>query len=165
MAPFASVFRDLFASVVLVPKNWCKRSQLIRLLMSRKTRIYSGSIWKSFEINWIWFLVFQFDFHQVLSIFWLKGGVRVAIATSQLRKICIVENKHLGVIKVGYILLHGIYWPCLFSFPSLTLPLCPIHVVTFTLISILPTDYFQKRRGQVLLFSFEYDLLPKLISK
>ena len=39
MALFASVFRDLFAYVVLVPKNWCKRSQLIRLLMSRKTRL------------------------------------------------------------------------------------------------------------------------------
>jgi hypothetical protein len=25
---------------------------------------------------------------------------------------------------------------------------CPIHVVTFTLISILATDYIQKRRGQ-----------------
>ena len=32
------------------------------------------------------------------------------------------------------------------------------------LISILVTDYIQKRRGQALLFSFEYDLLPKLIS-
>ena len=29
---------------------------------------------------------------------------------------------------------------------------CPIHVVTFTLISILATDYIQKRRGQALLF-------------
>ena len=27
-------------------------------------------------------------------------------------------------------------------------PLCPIHVVTFTLISILVSDYIQKRRGQ-----------------
>ena len=26
--------------------------------------------------------------------------------------------------------------------------ICPIHVVTFTLISILVTDYIQKRRGQ-----------------
>ena len=33
--------------------------------------------------------------------------------------------------------------------------LCPIHVVTFTLISKLATDYIQKRRGQALLFSFE----------
>ena len=31
--------RDLFASVVLDPKNWCKRSLLVRLLMSRKTRL------------------------------------------------------------------------------------------------------------------------------
>ena len=44
-------------------------------------------------------------------------------------------------------------------------PLCPIHVVTFTLISILATDYIQKRRGQALLFSFEYNLSPNLISK
>ena len=42
---------------------------------------------------------------------------------------------------------------------------CPIHVVTFTLISILATDYIQKRRGQALLSSFEYNLLPNLISK
>ena len=42
---------------------------------------------------------------------------------------------------------------------------CPIHVVTFTLISILVTDYIQKRRGQALLFSFEYNLSPNLISK
>ena len=40
--------------------------------------------------------------------------------------------------------------------------LCLIHVVTFTLISILVTDYIQKRRGQALLFSFEYNLLPNL---
>ena len=31
-------------------------------------------------------------------------------------------------------------------------------------ISILVTDYIQKRRGQALLFSFEYNLLPNLIS-
>ena len=43
--------------------------------------------------------------------------------------------------------------------------ICPIHVVTFTLISILATDYIQKRRGQALLFSFEYNLSPNLISK
>jgi hypothetical protein len=42
---------------------------------------------------------------------------------------------------------------------------CPIHVVTFTLMSILITDYIQKRRGQALRFSFEYNLLPNLISK
>ena len=40
----------------------------------------------------------------------------------------------------------------------------PIHVVTFTLISILGTDYIQKRRGQALLFSFEYNLSPNLLS-
>ena len=40
-----------------------------------------------------------------------------------------------------------------------------MYVVTFTLISILVTDYIQKRRGQALLFSFEYNLLLKLISK
>ena len=42
---------------------------------------------------------------------------------------------------------------------------CPIHVVTFTLISNLVTDYIQKRRREPSLFSFEYNLLPKLISK
>ena len=42
---------------------------------------------------------------------------------------------------------------------------CPIHVVTFTLISNLATDYIQKRRGEPGLFSFEYNLSPKLISK
>ena len=39
--------------------------------------------------------------------------------------------------------------------------LCPIHVVTFTWILLLATYYIQKRRGQTLLFSFEYNLLPK----
>ena len=32
------------------------------------------------------------------------------------------------------------------------------------LISILVTDFIQKRRGQALLFSFEYNLLPNLIT-
>ena len=32
------------------------------------------------------------------------------------------------------------------------------------LISILVTDYIQKRRGQALLFSFKYNMLPNLIS-
>ena len=36
--------------------------------------------------------------------------------------------------------------------------LCPIHVLTFTLISILATDYIQKIRGQAPLFCFEYKL-------
>ena len=52
-----------------------------------------------------------------------------------------------------------------FSGEILFLSLCPIHVVTFTLISNLVTDYIQKRTGQVLLFSFEYNLSPNLISK
>ena len=38
-----------------------------------------------------------------------------------------------------------------------------LHVVSFTLISILGTDYIQKRRGQALLFSFEYNLSPNLL--
>ena len=42
--------------------------------------------------------------------------------------------------------------------------ICPIHVVTFTLISNLATDYIQKRTGQALLFSFEYNLSPNVIS-
>ena len=41
----------------------------------------------------------------------------------------------------------------------------PIHVVTFTLISNLATDYIQKRGGEPGLFSFEYNLSPNLISK
>jgi hypothetical protein len=41
---------------------------------------------------------------------------------------------------------------------------CPIHVVTFMLISNLATDYIQKRRGELGLFSFEYNLSQKLIS-
>ena len=43
--------------------------------------------------------------------------------------------------------------------------LCPIHVVTITLISNLATDYIQKRRGEPGLFSFEHNLSPNLISK
>ena len=41
---------------------------------------------------------------------------------------------------------------------------CMVHVVHKNLISILVTDYIQKRRGQALLFSFEYNMLPNLIS-
>ena len=37
---------------------------------------------------------------------------------------------------------------------------CSIHVVTFTLISNLATDYIQKRRGEPGPFSFEYNLSP-----
>ena len=44
-------------------------------------------------------------------------------------------------------------------------PICPIHVVTFTLTSNLATNYIQKRRGEPGLFSFEYNLSPNLISK
>ena len=51
------------------------------------------------------------------------------------------------------------------QYHGLRTPNCPIHVVTFTLISNLATDYIQKRRGQDNLFSFEYNLLPNLISK
>ena len=40
---------------------------------------------------------------------------------------------------------------------------CTIHVVTLTLISNLATDYVQKRRGEPGLFSFGYNLSPKLI--
>ena len=39
-----------------------------------------------------------------------------------------------------------------------------LPVVTFTLMSILATNYIQKRRGQALFFSFEYNLLPNSIS-
>ena len=52
-----------------------------------------------------------------------------------------------------------------YDYTTISTYLCPIHVVTFSLISILATDYIQKRRGQALLFSFEYNLLPNLISK
>ena len=38
---------------------------------------------------------------------------------------------------------------------SWSIPLCPIHVVTFNLISNLVTDYIQKRRGEPGLFSLD----------
>ena len=50
------------------------------------------------------------------------------------------------------------WWP-------IFLPYCLIHVVMFSLISNLVSDYIQKRRGEPDLFSFEYNLLPKFISK
>ena len=53
------------------------------------------------------------------------------------------------------------FWKSIFIYRVL----CPIHVVTFTLISNLATDYIQKRRGELGLFSFEYNLSPNLISK
>ena len=60
--------------------------------------------------------------------------------------------------------------PCYYRVLKLSLPSrqnknLSIHVVTFTLISNLATDHIQKRTGQALLFSFEYNLLPNLISK
>ena len=51
------------------------------------------------------------------------------------------------------------------KFPIQNTKLCPVHVVTFTLISNLATDHIQKRRGEPGLFSFEYNLSPNLISK
>ena len=49
--------------------------------------------------------------------------------------------------------------------PIESLSLCLGHVLSGkNLISILASDYFQKRRGQALLFSFEYNMLPNLIS-
>ena len=46
--------------------------------------------------------------------------------------------------------------------PSMTCNSCLVHVVHKDLISILVTDCIQKRRGQALLFSYEYNLLPKI---
>ena len=51
------------------------------------------------------------------------------------------------------------------DFTSLAQCLCHIHVVTFNLISNSVIDYIQRRRGEPGLFSFEYNLSPKLISK
>ena len=45
------------------------------------------------------------------------------------------------------------------------LHICPIQMVSFTLISNSATNYIQKRRGEPGVFSFEYNLLQKLISK
>ena len=39
-----------------------------------------------------------------------------------------------------------------------------VDAYALSMLSILATDYIQKRRGQALLFSFEYNLLPNLIS-
>ena len=44
---------------------------------------------------------------------------------------------------------------------------CKANYIPFSsenFISILVTDYVQKRRGQAILFSFEYNMLPNLIS-
>ena len=40
-----------------------------------------------------------------------------------------------------------------------------MYIVTFAYISNLATVYIQKRRGEPGLFSFEYNLSPKLILK
>ena len=45
-----------------------------------------------------------------------------------------------------------------------TFHFCPIHVVTFTLISNLATDYIQKRRGEPGLFSLEYTVFSHIVS-
>ena len=46
-----------------------------------------------------------------------------------------------------------------------SLVFCHIHAVTFTLISNFAADIIQKRREEPCLFSFEYNLTPKLVSK
>ena len=61
---FASVSGDLFTSVVLVSKNWCKRSSLVRLLMRRRTRL--GTIfWRNLKDHKLAFFVntSQFPIH------------------------------------------------------------------------------------------------------
>ena len=39
-------FTDLFASPPLVTRNWCRRSQLVRLIMRRRTRLYSQTLFQ-----------------------------------------------------------------------------------------------------------------------
>ena len=48
--------------------------------------------------------------------------------------------------------------------PVQILDYCLFHVMHKKFISILVTHYIQKRRGQALPFSLEYNLLPNLIS-
>ena len=40
-----------------------------------------------------------------------------------------------------------------------------VDAYALSMLSILATDYIQKRRGQALLFSFEYNQSPNSISK
>ena len=55
----------------------------------------------------------------------------------------------------------NVFFACFELMSDSLTTVCPIHVVTFTLIS----DYIQKRMGESGLFSFEYNLLPNTISQ
>ena len=79
----------------------------------------------------------------------------------------LIKDSNLTLLDLSD--LGGVFWEkWSLSYQLLTpwfILFCTIHVVTFSLISNLATDYIQKRRGQPGLFSFEYNLSPKLISK
>ena len=64
---------------------------------------------------------------------------------------------------INKLCLHQFVSEILCSDLFVSVVLCPIHVLTFKLISNLATEYIQKRRGEPGLFSFEYNLSPKLI--
>ena len=83
----------------------------------------------------------------------------------QQNKFCLLTINYLGTPS-GFISGKPILFSSnLSQLVGLESAKCPIHVVTFTLISNLATDYIQKRRGEPGLFSFEYNLSPNLISK
>ena len=68
-------FRDLFASVVIVPKNWCKRSPLVILLMSRKNRLKHDLIQVYKKMN-KWQRVYTLKKNDVISKRnWLKSSL------------------------------------------------------------------------------------------
>ena len=77
------------------------------------------------------------------------------------RSVCSAFSIGSILAQPSYICLLNTY----FSFVLPPLILLAFLVVTFTLTSILATDYIQRRRGQALLFSFEHDLSPNQISK
>ena len=95
--------------------------------------------------NLIW-IRFDKSFESSLIIFCHKMGFNSKFRTYKIIKLVNWNfNIYKALKKKEYFFeLHQ----NLTSFSQLPVVLCPIHLVTFTLISILVTDYIQKRRGQ-----------------
>ena len=96
--------------------------------------------------NLIW-IRFDKSFESSLIIFCHKMGFNSKFRTYKIIKLVNWNfNIYKALKKKEYFFeLHQ----NLTSFSQLPVVLCPIHLVTFTLISILVTDYIQKRRGIV----------------
>ena len=113
--------------------------------------------------NWPWFLFIMIAMRSVtrrrrLLLCTVPPRRRQGVAVCMSAADTLIQNTQQSMEELLITLDPGIT-------VSPWINICPIHVVTFTLISHLATDFIQKRRSQALLFSFMYNLSPSLISK